>query len=341
MRLRLRTVACAAGLAFASSFLVAAPASANTPPTAPTVLSPENFGYRSLNNVTLTAAGSRDAEGQNVSLQFTVGFFGAATVWTSPWIAAFGLAGNAASVVVPASSVRAGQVYIWSVRARDSLGAVGPPAARAIDIFSNYQPGASGFRYDEAIFLGGFGPRETVNSGLTQVSSATLKSVLADLPSPGTVNCTALPSGLQSQMASVPTGRGTVTLLAPLAQGMRVVMHEIQVKEPALYDVLVASGGLCYRNSKNASGMKPGTVSPHSWGTALDIKLTSQSGYEFYPSKGLGWVTWGLVRTYFYLHEAGWIWGFGFSGDNQDNMHFEIGLQGLNGMIWWGQIHHA
>ena len=105
-------------------------------------------------------------------------------------------------------------------------------------------------------------------------------------------------------------------MLDPVAQSAAAITHEILVKEPALYTNLYTDGGFNCRVSPVS-----GTISNHSWGTAIDIRVRN-AAYEFGRNSV---VTMALLRAYGYFHANGWWWGFGWGDPFEDNMHFQPG----------------
>ncbi len=118
---------------------------------------------------------------------------------------------------------------------------------------------------------------------------------------------------LKKYIKSASVGPFNVTGLAPAVDSLRAVMAEIAVKQPEVYKALSSAGMLCARNVRGSTT----SISNHSWGTAIDLKLNGAlDGY------GDGMVQYGLTLIAPIFNAHGWYWGVAFR--KEDAMHFEV-----------------
>lgn len=109
-------------------------------------------------------------------------------------------------------------------------------------------------------------------------------------------------------------GEFSVTGLAPAVFDLENILAKIKLEEPDLYSIIGTAGMTCARLVR---GTKHGTVSNHSWGTAIDLTLNG-----VLDIRGDDKVQVGLIEIAKYFNAAGWYWGAGFG--TEDSMHFEV-----------------
>ena len=73
------------------------------------------------------------------------------------------------------------------------------------------------------------------------------------------------------------------------------------------------------------------SISNHSWGTAIDIKLQNRlDGF------GDGGTQFGLLILAELFNEEGWYWGATYN--REDSMHFEVGVETLRAWALAGSL---
>ncbi|MEN9501235.1 MAG: hypothetical protein RI964_520 [Pseudomonadota bacterium] len=99
---------------------------------------------------------------------------------------------------------------------------------------------------------------------------------------------------------------------------LKEVMQEVKANKPCVYEYLESMGMLCCRLVRGGN-----TISNHSWGTAIDIKI---AGNLDKPDDNK--VQSGLVDIAPIFNKHGWFWGAGFKSW-EDGMHFEVSKEKL------------
>jgi hypothetical protein len=112
-----------------------------------------------------------------------------------------------------------------------------------------------------------------------------------------------------------------VTGILPALESLTEILARVKTEIPALYNVLGTAGMHCARYVKirrNDGSLQIGpSISNHSWGTAVDIKLSGRLDRQ-----GDGKTYRGLLVLSSYFNAAGWYWGAAFP--TEDAMHFEV-----------------
>ncbi|CAB5155634.1 D-alanyl-D-alanine carboxypeptidase [uncultured Caudovirales phage] len=157
-----------------------------------------------------------------------------------------------------------------------------------------------------------------VNRGLTGPTSGLMK-VMLGVPSPTpTVNCSPLKNKkLAPRMITANVGPFNVTGFDLAVRSLKEVITEIRAKYPDMK--LSCAGMLCCRLVR---GTKVGSISNHSWGTAIDLKIDG-----VLDERGDHKVQHGLHLIAPIFNKHGWYWGAHFS--TEDGMHFEISVEKL------------
>ncbi|WP_211109707.1 peptidoglycan-binding protein [Azospirillum oleiclasticum] len=119
---------------------------------------------------------------------------------------------------------------------------------------------------------------------------------------------------LKALMVTEAVGPFRATGLKPAVESLRKVFSEIQTGKPEVYAALKSAGMLCVRYVRNSTT----SISNHSWGTAIDLKISG-----ILDPYGDGTVQRGLVEIAPYFNKYGWYWGASFRVE--DGMHFECG----------------
>lgn len=100
--------------------------------------------------------------------------------------------------------------------------------------------------------------------------------------------------------------------LRPAVESLARVLSDVQRAMPELYNSLSSAGMTVVRNVRGSST----SISNHSWGTAIDLKINNQ--LDVY---GDGKVFHGLLLLAPHFNKHGWYWGAAFR--KEDSMHFE------------------
>lgn len=109
-----------------------------------------------------------------------------------------------------------------------------------------------------------------------------------------------------------------VTMIRPALDSLERIMRRLQEEEPDIYDAIGTAGALCVRLIRGSRS----SISNHSWGTAIDLKLKGRlDGF------GDGSTQFGLLLIAELFNEEGWFWGATYS--REDSMHFEVGVETL------------
>lgn len=120
-------------------------------------------------------------------------------------------------------------------------------------------------------------------------------------------------SKLKKYMKTASVGPFTVTGLAPAVESLRTVLTQISSQQPEVYAKLGTAGMLCCRYVRGSTT----SISNHSWGTAIDLKLAG-----VLDKRGDGLVQYGLTLIAPIFNSHGWYWGAAFK--TEDAMHFEV-----------------
>lgn len=109
-----------------------------------------------------------------------------------------------------------------------------------------------------------------------------------------------------------------VTMIKPALDSLERILAKLKATEPDIHDALGTAGALCARFIRGSTR----SVSNHSWGTAIDLKLEGKlDGF------GDGGTQFGLLLLAELFNEEGWYWGATYS--REDSMHFEVGVETL------------
>lgn len=117
---------------------------------------------------------------------------------------------------------------------------------------------------------------------------------------------------LARNLLTASVGPFRVRGLQPAVLSLQTVCAEIQRMQPEVYSMLGTAGMLCCRYVRGSST----SISNHSWGTAVDIKINN-----VLDARGNGRVQYGLTLIAPIFNQFGWYWGAQFR--TEDGMHFE------------------
>lgn len=130
-------------------------------------------------------------------------------------------------------------------------------------------------------------------------------------------------------LAVTPTVR--ITGLKPFVEAVKRAFDAIKAAgatNPLLmrvYNEVRTAGGLCCRPIKRSNGTPGSTWSNHSWGAAVDFYF----GNSIDP-RGDGKTQYGLSLMAPFFAREKLYWAAGYSGSEEDAMHFEASQQALN-----------
>lgn len=154
--------------------------------------------------------------------------------------------------------------------------------------------------------------KTNINSGLITPNEEFMLSILGD-PNIGSDTFE-----YQDLIETRNVGPFTVEGLIPMLGDLEDIFAQVQVEKPQLYEDVMEIGMLVRRSKKDSSGNEiPGTISNHSWGTAIDLFFGE--GFDLNED---GQTNRGLVELAPYFQDKGYIWGAGFS-NFEDSGHFE------------------
>jgi hypothetical protein len=120
---------------------------------------------------------------------------------------------------------------------------------------------------------------------------------------------------LKPLIATEDVGPFKVTGLKPAVADLREIFANVKLADPTLHAALGTAGMLCARLVRGTTRC---SISNHSWGTAIDIKING-----ILDPRGDDNAQTGLIQLAPFFNQRGWFWGVGFG--TEDAMHFEAG----------------
>ena len=158
------------------------------------------------------------------------------------------------------------------------------------------------------------------NKGITQPRNRTMVGLLGQPRSQYGTDCQSISNPkLKALVETRKVGPIRVTLLKPALDSLERIAAKLKATEPDLHDALGTAGGLCVRLIRGSQS----SISNHSFGTAIDVKLQGKlDGF------GDGGTQFGLLLLAELFNEEGWYWGATYR--REDSMHFEVGEETLN-----------
>lgn len=157
------------------------------------------------------------------------------------------------------------------------------------------------------------------NRGITQPNNRVMLEVLGRPRQNLSQDCKAITNpGIQTLLETRKVGPIRVTLIRPAMESLERIITKLEETEPDIYAAVGTAGAICARFVRGSTR----SISNHSWGTAIDIKLEGKlDGF------GDGGTQFGLVVLAELFNEEGWFWGATYS--REDSMHFEVGAETL------------
>ncbi len=161
--------------------------------------------------------------------------------------------------------------------------------------------------------------RGRFNNGVTQPGNRVMLEVLGQPRAQYNTTCQSVTNAnLKALMETRQIGPIRVTMIKPALDSLERIMGRLQETEPDIYASIGTAGALCVRLIRGSSS----SISNHSWGTAVDLKLEGRlDGF------GDGSTQFGLLIIAELFNEEGWFWGATYS--REDSMHFEVGVETL------------
>lgn len=157
------------------------------------------------------------------------------------------------------------------------------------------------------------------NKGITQPGNRVMLEVLGHPRDSYSADCQPVTQPrLKALMETRQIGPIKVTMLRPALDSVGRILDKLQKTEPEIYQALGTAGAVCARLIRGSSS----SVSNHSWGTAIDLKL--QGKLDGFADGG---TQFGLLLLAELFNEEGWFWGATYS--REDSMHFEVGVETL------------
>ncbi len=157
------------------------------------------------------------------------------------------------------------------------------------------------------------------NAGITQPKNRVMLDILGHPRDSYSTECQPVSNPrLKSLLETRQIGPIRVTMVRPALDSLERIMAQLQASEPDIYAAMGTAGALCARLIRGSAT----SVSNHSWGTAIDLKLEGQlDGF------GDGGTQFGLLLLAELFNDEGWFWGA--TWNREDSMHFEIGEETL------------
>ena len=151
------------------------------------------------------------------------------------------------------------------------------------------------------------------NKGLIQPKNAFMIGTLGHPRDSYGTDCAPVTNPrLVDAMTTQKVGNFRVTMLRPAMTSFIKVMERLKASDPDIYQKVGTAGALCARLIRGSNS----SVSNHSWGTAIDIKLDNTLD-QFAD----GETQFGLLIIAEYFNDEGWYWGAAYG--REDSMHFE------------------
>lgn len=166
------------------------------------------------------------------------------------------------------------------------------------------------------------------NQGITQPGNRVMLEVLGHPRDSYSTECQSVTNPrLKSLLETRQIGPIRVTMVRPALDSLARIMASLQESEPDIYAAVGTAGALCARLIRGSRS----SVSNHSWGTAIDVKLDNKlDGF------GDGGTQFGLLLLAELFNKEGWYWGATYS--REDSMHFEVGVETLRKWQAEGQL---
>jgi len=155
--------------------------------------------------------------------------------------------------------------------------------------------------------------RDRINKGLIAVTPNFMFQNLGSPRDSYSVDCQPMTNQtLKRHIVTQSAGRFNVTGLRPAVESLRRAIAQVQLEQPAVFNILGTAGMLCCRYVRGSNT----AISNHSWGTAIDFTLNG-----ILDRRGDNQVQIGLTLIAPIMNQHGWYWGAAFR--TEDAMHFE------------------
>lgn len=166
------------------------------------------------------------------------------------------------------------------------------------------------------------------NKGISQPNNRVMKELLSEPRSSYSTNCQSVTNPhLKSLLQTASVGNFRVTMIKPAIESLERIMARLKESDPDIYEKVGTAGALCVRLIRGSRS----SVSNHSWGTAIDVKL--QGELDRFAD---GSTQFGLLILAEYFNDEGWFWGATYN--REDSMHFEVGVETLRGWAEDGRL---
>lgn len=157
------------------------------------------------------------------------------------------------------------------------------------------------------------------NKGVTQPGNRVMLEILGHPRESYSTNCQPVTNPrIKALLETRQIGPIRVTMIRPALDSLERIYDRLKQDEPDLAAKLGTAGALCARLIRGSSR----SVSNHSWGTAIDLKIEGQLD----PFAD-GSTQFGLLLLAELFNEEGWFWGATYR--REDSMHFEVGVETL------------
>ena len=157
------------------------------------------------------------------------------------------------------------------------------------------------------------------NKGVTQPGNRVMLEVLGHPREAYGTDCKPVTNPrIKALLETRQIGPIRVTMIKPALDSLERIYAQLKEDEPDLAAKLGTAGALCARLIRGSSR----SVSNHSWGTAIDVKIEGQLD----PFAD-GSTQFGLLLLAELFNDEGWFWGATYR--REDSMHFEVGVETL------------
>jgi len=154
-----------------------------------------------------------------------------------------------------------------------------------------------------------------LNPGVLSAKQATMLALLGNPRTQYSDECQEVTNpALRPLFVTDSVGPFRVTGLKPAVISLRGVLADVAREAPLVHAALGSAGMFCARLVRGSQI----SISNHSWGTAVDVRLNG-----LLDRRGDGLVQRGLIEIAPIFNRQGWFWGAGFR--TEDAMHFEAG----------------
>lgn len=157
------------------------------------------------------------------------------------------------------------------------------------------------------------------NKGITQPGNKVMLEILGQPRENYSTDCQPVTQPrLKALLEARQIGPINVTMVRPALDSVARILAKLQKTEPDIYAAVGTAGALCARLICGSNT----SISNHSWGTAIDLKLEGKlDGFAD------GGTQFGLLLLAELFNEEGWFWGAAYN--REDSMHFEVGVETL------------